>query len=192
MRFNKSRLIGAALALLACLAPALAVTLTGTISRQWNFRYVGTNDLGSPTFNLNLAQQPQFSFASGTGDNQVNAIWSDTRSLSASGTENLDLAGSLTDAFGSTLTFLTVKGIQVCADSGNTNNVLVGGAASNTLLGVFDDATDILRVKPGGCLSWIAPKTGATVTASTGDILKVANSTSGSSVTYSIFIIGTQ
>jgi hypothetical protein len=30
---------------------------------------------------------------------------------------------------------------------------------------MFDDATDIIRVKPGGCFIWIAPKTGATVSA---------------------------
>ena len=38
---------------------------------------------------------------------------------------------------------------------------------------------------------WVAPATGATVTTLTGDILLVANSSSGTSVTYDIVIIGT-
>ena len=41
------------------------------------------------------------------------------------------------------------------------------------------------------CTDLSTPTTGATVTASTGDILLVANSSSGSSVTYDIVIIGT-
>lgn len=193
MRFNKFRIIGALLAALACVAvPALAATLTGTIARQWNFTYRGTNDLGSPTFNVNLALQPNLSFTSGTGNSQVNALFLDTRSLSASGTENLDLAGSLVDPLGTTLTFLTVKGIKICADAGNTGNVVVGGAGSNTFLGVFGAAAHTISVKPGGCFSWDAPQTGATVTAATGDILLMTNSSSTTSVTYSVFIIGTQ
>jgi hypothetical protein len=192
MRFNKSRLIGAGLALLACVVPALAATLAGTMATAWNMTYRGTNDLGSPSFSLNLALQPSTTFTSGTGNNQGNALFSDTRSLGASGTENLDLAGVLVDPLGTTLTFLTVKAIKITADPGNTGNVQVGGAASNTFIGMFGDPTDIINVKPGGTFVWIAPQTGASVTAATGDILKIVNSSSTTSVNYSVFIIGTQ
>lgn len=192
MRFNKSRIVGGLLALLACVVPALAVTLTGTIATQWNFVYRGTNDLGSPSFNLNLALQPSHTYTSGTGNNQVNALFSDIRALGPSGTENLDLAGVLVDPLGTTLTYLTVKGVKFCADAGNTGNVVVGAAASNTFLGMFGSATHSINVKPGGCFVWDAPQTGATVTASTGDIILVTNSSSTTSVTYSVWIIGTQ
>lgn len=49
--------------------------------------------------------------------------------LAASASENLDLAGGLTDDFGATLTFTAIKEIIIHASSANTNNVLVGGAA---------------------------------------------------------------
>ena len=45
-------------------------------------------------------------------------------------------------------------------------------------------------VKPGGVFLWAAPSGGLTVTGGTGDILQVANSGSGTGVTYSIVIVG--
>lgn len=177
--------------LLLGLAAALAATLSASISTQIAATYRGSNDLGAPQFTLSAGLQPSIALSTGTGSYQADLLFSDTRTLAASATENLDLAGGLTDAFGSTLTFVTVKAIRICAAAANTNNVVVGGAASNTLLGVFSDATDKVVVKPGGCFVWAAPKTGAAVTASTGDILLVANSSSGTGVTYDIIVIGT-
>ncbi len=129
-------------------------------------------------------------FTSGTGDYEINKIVSDERSLSASGTENLDLAGGFTDALGNTVTMTAVKAILVIADAGNTNNVVVGGDATNTVLGIFTAEADSIEVKPGGVFMWVAPKTGATVTATTGDLLMITNGSSGTSVTYKIVILG--
>jgi hypothetical protein len=131
------------------------------------------------------------SLGDGTGANQADLIWSDTRTLAASATENLDLAGSLVDALGSTLTFARVKAIYVHAADGNVNDVVFGGAASNGFVGPFADATDKIKVKSGGTWAIVAPgATGYPVTAGTGDILLVANGGSGTSVTYDIVIIG--
>ncbi len=167
------------------------MSLTARIISQIIANQKGTNDLGTPEFNLNTALQPPIDFTSGVSSGQADQIFSDTRTIALSSSENLDLAGSLVDALGNTLTFVTIKAILVRAAKGNTNDVLVGGAASNTFLGMFNDATDIIKVKPGGVFLWVAPQVGAPVTASTGDILKVANSGAGSSVTYDITIIGT-
>jgi hypothetical protein len=69
--------------------------------------------------------------------------------------------------------------------------VLVGGAASNAWLGWVGDVTDVVKVKPGGSFVWIAPDVnGGAVVAATGDFLKVANSSSGTSITYDVIIIG--
>lgn len=77
------------------------------------------------------------------------------------------------------------------AAAANTNNVVVGGAASNGFINWVGDATDVINVRPGGVFMLVAPdSTAYAVTASTGDILKVANSSSGTSVTYTIVIIG--
>ena len=56
---------------------------------------------------------------------------------------------------------------------------------------LFLAASDGLDVKPGGCFLWLAPDaTGVAVTAGTGDLINIANSSSGTSVTYDVVIIG--
>jgi hypothetical protein len=56
---------------------------------------------------------------------------------------------------------------------------------------LFLAASDGIDVQPGGVFLWVAPTTGVTVTAATGDILNIDNSSSGTSVTYDVVIIGT-
>lgn len=130
-------------------------------------------------------------FTDGTGANQANSIFTDVRTLAASATENLDLAGSLANVFGATIAFDRIKALIVKADPGNTNDVLVGGAASNQAATFFGDVTDVVKVKPGGTVAFIAPDAnGYDITAATGDLLKIANSGAGTGVTYTIIIIG--
>lgn len=168
-----------------------AAVLTAQVSTSIIANYRGSVDLGSATFNLTQGNQPPILLANGTGSNQANALFTDQRTLAASATENLDLAGVLTDSFGATLTFTQVKVLKICAASTNINNVVVGGAGANTFIGVFSDPTDKIAVRPGGCFVWVAPQTGATVTAGTGDILLVANSGAGTGVVYDVIIMGT-
>lgn len=179
-----------ALALLAvALAQPAGATLSGfRLTAGINGTNAATSELTSPSEALQLSAT--WSPTNGSASGQANKIWVDQRTLAASTAEDLDLAGALVDNFGTTLTFSTIKAIYVKAASGNTNNVEVGGAVA-PLLGVFDDATDKIVVKPGGAFMWFAPGTGATVTATTGDDLNVNNSSSGTSVTYDIVIIGT-
>lgn len=150
-----------------------------------------TSPLDLVTSDSHLAYTRQIALASGTGANQADKVWSDNRTLAASASEDIDLAGSLTDAFGATLTFARIKGMLVSASSANTNDVVIGGAASNGFINWVGDATDKIVVKPGGLFVLFAPAaTAYAVTASTGDLLHVANSSSGSSVTYDIVLVG--
>lgn len=153
--------------------------------------YAGANDLAAVLAEFAALTKTEVTLTSGTTSGKADRIFIDERPIPASSTENLDLAGALVDPLGATITFATVKAILVMAADGNTNNVVVGGAGSNTFVGMFSDATDKIAVRPGGFFFWCAPKTGATVTASTGDILLVANSGPGTPVTYKIVIIGT-
>ena len=164
-------------------------TLTATLKAALTAVYQGSPDVG--TLKQEITYSASASLSNGTGANQANALWADTRTLSASATENLDLAGVLTDAFGSTLTFTKIKALLIEADDANVNDVVIGGAASNAWLALFGDATDTLKIKPGGFILIVAPDAnGLAVTASTGDILKVANGGGGSGVTYTINIVG--
>ena len=165
------------------MATALELRLGLNLSGQ----VVDTLDVGAITYPASFGAN--YNFADGTGGDQAKKIWTDTRTLTASATENLDLAGVLVDAFGVTLTFTKVKALIVTAAAANTNDVLVGGHASGVLF--FANANDIVKVRPGGMFALVSPdSTGYAVTASTGDLLTVANSAGSTSVTYTIIIIG--
>src|SRR5512139_466082 len=158
----------------------LQVSVTG--------QHTNALDLGVATFPFVKALA--LALASGTGANQSDRVFTDTRTLTASATENLDLAGTLVDAFGATITFVTVKAVLIVAAAGNTNNVQVTRPASNGLP-LFIAAGDGLEVKPNGAFAWFAPGVGIAVTAGTGDLLALTNSAGGTSVVYDVIIIGT-
>lgn len=145
-------------------------------------------DLQTRTAPLNITKS--VSLTNGTGANQANQVWADQRTIAASATDSIDLAGSLTDAFGAALTFARVKAVLVQAASTNVNNVNVTRPASNGAP-LFLAAGDGIPVRPGGLFLWVAPDvTGVAVTAGTGDLLDVVNSAAGSSVVYDIVVIG--
>lgn len=145
-------------------------------------------DLTTPSNPLSLAKQ--MSLAQGSGAGQADMMWSDQRTITASSTDALDLAGSLSGPFGGTLTFARIKMIVVLAAAANINNVNVVMPASNGVP-LFLAAADGIAVKPGGVFFWYDPSAaGVVVTAATGDLLNVVNSGAGTPVTYDIHIIG--
>ena len=147
-------------------------------------------DLGTATFPF--AASASVAYSSGTGAGQVDLVFTDTRTLAASGTENLDLAGSLTGAFGATLTFARIKAIHFSAAAANTNNVQVTYPASNGVP-FFMAAGDGIALRPGAAFTWssgTADATGVLVTAGTGDLITVTNSAGTTSVTYNVVIVG--
>lgn len=144
-------------------------------------------DLSTPVDALSYSHL--VNLTSGTADGSADMLWHDTRTLAASGTENLDLAGALANAFGATQTFAELVAVGVFAASGNTNDVQLTRPASNGTP-LFIAAGDGIPVKPGGAFWWIAPNAGVAVTASTGDLLTVTNSAGSTSVTYDVVIIG--
>jgi len=130
-------------------------------------------------------------FPNGTAAGQASQQFYDSRTLTASATENLDLAGSLTNAFGTTLTFAKIKAIAVKASASNnaSNSVQVARGSSNGVP-LFLAASDGVALQPGAWFLFVDP-TGVTVTAGTGDILTITNSAGTNSVVYEIWILGT-
>lgn len=177
------------LLILAPARPALAAGVRGDVAASVVGKYFGANALGAVSLDLNWALD--LALTEGTGANQADKIFADRRTLAASATENLDLAGVLPDPFGATLTFVTVKAIVVKASAANTNDLVIGAAGSNPFTGPLGGTSPTISVRPGGMVVLAAPATGWTVTAGTGDILKVTNGGSGTGVTYDIIIIGT-
>lgn len=177
--FTLSSLVGPAMA--ASVAADVKVTITGA--------YTGANDLGTPT--TPLAELATVSLTGGTGTGQADLLFADERTLAASATESLDLSGSLADPFGVTLAFVKVKCIYVFANAANTNNVIIGAAASNQFVGPFGDATDTVSVKPGGVFVSCHGGAGWAVANGSTDLLKIANSGGTTGVTYRLVLAGT-
>ena len=187
LRFGFAITLGLASFILAPSAQAGAVR--ADVAAKVSGRYTSASGLGSASFDL--GQEALIQFAPGTGAGKADLVFADRRTLAASATENLDLAGALTDPVGGAAVFGHVKAIYITAKLANTNSVVVGGAASNFFVGPFGGTTPTFTLPPGGALLLTHPGAGWTVTASTGDLLKIANSSSGTSVQYDVVIIGT-
>lgn len=168
----------------------MATSLSASIALAIAAQLENSLDVGSVKYPVNYS--PTFNFTDGTGANQAKEIWTDTRTLTASSSENLDLAGVLLDAFGNAITFTKIKAVIVAADAANVNDVVIGNHATAAWFPMFGAATHTFKVKPGGMLAFTAPDVnGLAVTATTADMLMVANGGAGTSVTYTIIIIGT-
>lgn len=162
-------------------------TLASYLDLALRATYTNSNDLANAVQSINSSFADELSNGTGAVDT-ADMLFADQRTLAAT-TENLDLAGGLTDVFGNTLTFARIKLLLV--HNTNTtagNNLKIGGAASNAFL-LFDNATDIKPVGPNGiALFWEPSAAGMAVTASTGDILKM--DAGASTIVYKIVIIG--
>lgn len=166
------------------------MAVTASVSVGVNGSQTTLLDLGTATFPFSASSS--IPHTSGTGAGQVDLAFTDTRTLAASATENLDLAGSLTDAFGATITFARIKAIYISAAAGNTNDVQVTRPASNGVPFLMA-AGDGIALRKGAGFAWwtgAADATGVAVTAGTGDLITVTNSAGTTSVTYTVVIIG--
>lgn len=140
-----------------------------------------------------LSESYSKALGSGTGADQADQIFVDTRTLSASATEDLDLAGGgLLQPDGTAFAPAKLKVMYFFAAAANTNNVRVARATANGVP-FFAAANDEFVIKPGGVLLMSASVASGicSVTAATGDLITITNSGSGTSVTYNVILIGT-
>lgn len=160
----------------------------GDIAFRLDLTHVGSNDIGSPKMPVSIDKL--LSLSAGTdASNKANILFSDTRTLAASATEDLDLSGALADAFGATIAAAEIVAIFVSAAPGNTNSVNVTRPAANGFTGPFLAAGDGVSIKPGEWQTFVS-QSGWPVTAATGDLLTFTNSAAGTAVTYSVVIVG--
>jgi hypothetical protein len=160
--------------------------LTAKIKAAIEYRKTGSPDLG--TAEAKYAGADPIDLASGTGSNQADLVYSDTRTLAASANETLDLT-SLIGPLGEAVNFAKIKAILIKAAAGNTNNVVVGDAAADPFLGPLGGTTPTIAIPPGGEVLLAAPVGGWATSGATD--LKVANSAGSTGVTYTIIAIGT-
>ena len=165
------------------------MALTTQVRASITASQVGDLDLTDPTAAHALSVLE--SLADGTSNVQADKIFSDTRSIALSSSEELDFGttGGLSDAFGVAFEPAEIVAVLIVADEGNTNNVVVGAAAAEPFLGPLGGTAPTETIKPGGFLFWFAPAGWAKVN-NTNDKLKIANSGAGTAVAYSIVVIG--
>ncbi|MEN6335555.1 MAG: hypothetical protein ABFE01_14995 [Phycisphaerales bacterium] len=163
------------------------MALTATVNIVIGASLTSALDLSTSRNDLSL--NAPISFANGTGANQANMIFQDSRTLADGANETLDLyaSGALLDPFGTLLTLTKLKFVYI-ENTSTDASLLVGGGT--TPVGIFADASDILTLPPGGKFIWSAPNADG-ITITTNKNLKLEhNGTGSSTLTYKIVAIG--
>lgn len=173
------------LALVGAITPAHAV-VSGSVSSGVDLKDDRSADVEAAI--TTVKRLFGWTVTNGTTSDKADLWWADTRTLSASASEALDLT-AVTNLFG-TVTFAKVKAVFVIADRGNTNDVQVTRTATTGALLFMADG-DGIALKPGAAFMFISPVTGFVVTDTSDDTLTITNSAGSTSVTYTIVIIGT-
>ena len=114
----------------------MALTTNARGSIQYSI--TGAPDLGSARASRDHVDSANWT--NGTGANQADVVFSDTRNVAASTVDSLDLSGSLEDVLGNSAVFAKVKAIEIRAASTNGSTITVGGAASNAFVGPFAES----------------------------------------------------
>jgi hypothetical protein len=168
----------------------MAKTLSSGSRAGLNWTYtntvVGTGDVANTnSFNYSAT------LTSGTAASQADLLYTAQVTVAASGTQDFDLAGSLADAFGATLTFARVKMVIMVPDSTNTASGFKVGLGSNPFLGWFGGTLPTESVdKTGVFFKSRTDVTGWAVTAGTADILRVTNLDGANSLVLNVAVVG--
>jgi len=118
----------------------------------------------------------------GTGADQADIVYFDSGTMVASADLSLDLAGTLSDVYGDTVTAVRVKAIAVKNTSTTASVLKLGGGTGDAGTNAFASwlhrsgtsaaGSEGVLIRPGGVfLLWAPGATGYAVTAGTGDIL---------------------
>jgi hypothetical protein len=127
--------------------------------------------------------------ANGTGADNATKAYYGSRSITASGTDVLNLTATLLDAFGAAITFTKIRGVFIKPAAANAGTISMG-AGTNPVVTILNSATDKINIAAGGFFMAVNPTaTGYGVTAATADKITITNNVA-STVNYEILIVG--
>lgn len=172
----------------------MTTSFSGSVKVGLGWSYQST-DLLSLVAAFNSKYDVSTSYTDGESADQSEFIWADRRTVTVATTnDDIDLYGTLTDAFGLTINPKVIKTLLIYnRATASTEDLLVGAAGSNQFATIFNGGTtSVARVDPGGCVLWHSPRVGYAVTSSTADILRVQHSGSAGDISYDIIMIGTK
>jgi len=149
------------------------------------------------TIAINFPSATGQAFATGTGNEQADLIFHDSRSCKSSTAETLDLSSGtleagaveLIDEFGQVLDFVKVKVLAI-HNKDVTRSLTIGGAAARAWETWCTAAGDSVVIPPLGVLLLTAPNAGFAVVDTASDLLLITPS-ADTETAYDIVIIGT-
>ena len=169
------------------------MAISGLITVGLNVVETATSDLSSARDAI--AQAISVVLSDGTGINACNKRWADSRSLASGVSDNLDLSGSLTNMYGTTVAFTAVKFmfiqnttalsasyLDIVPGTNGWSSWAAGGGGFNLPSGYSSTSAGAF-VLLANCTA-----AGYSVVAGTGDILKIT--ANDGVVTYNIILIG--
>lgn len=163
--------------------------VSANIDLRINAKLVGGAHGAGSVAQILAAIEKQMNFSAGTAAvAQANLLYFETLTIAASGNQNLDVAGVLVDPLGATITAAEIVAVYVGAATANVNDVVLTRPASNGLP-LFTTAGAGINIGPGD-FSLRTYRNGITVTPSTGDLINLANSGAGTSVTFDVLLLG--
>jgi hypothetical protein len=169
------------------LSLTLGVTGQGKLSSSLDLSTPGDSvQIGAGNFD---AISVAFDF--GTASAQAKEWFHDERSILTGANDDLDLAGGLTNPFGTAITFTVVKWLIIDIDAPDGTKVLRVGpqGVANAWQGPHGGVAAGNYITVHRSLFHVEPYTGWTVTAGTGDILRINNPGAGT-VNYRIWLGG--
>lgn len=167
----------------------MATDLSYKLRAEMNWSYSKENDFGD------TSNAATYSFsdtiANGTAGDTADLLYLAAPTITASGTLNLDLSGSLTTPFGDTITMVRVKTVFIKFATDNAATSITVGNGTNPWQGWFGATTHTEKVFAQGVMLHHRPdSTGWLVTAGTGDVLKIVNDDASNAADLLIAIAG--
>lgn len=165
------------------------MAITGNVQVTVNLTETGaTGALETPS--SSLSKQYPWNIVSGTGTSQSDMKYAATRTIAASGNEDLDLAGILIGILGgSALTFVKLRLALFKAADANPANLTIINKATN-FAPLFNSASSGIILEPGALFMYESRLSGKAIVAATADLLNVAAGAGGSH-SYDVIFVGT-
>ena len=163
----------------------MATNVTGKVTASVSANWSKDLDIGAaqatPQASVSIA------FTAGSGANKIEQVGMKVGSIAASGSADIDLAGTLTDPGGDTITFSKVKALLIKNTSASGDGIEVGGTFDTWVKASGDE----VKVMPGGCMLIANPTAaGFAVVADTGDVITLSNLDTVNAQTYEAIVLG--
>ena len=162
--------------------------LYGNLSLAVNLEHTRTGDDTCVTSDP-LIKTIVTAFTNGTGNGQADKVFHERRTLAAEAYKTYAFASHMTPVrLNETISFATVKAIIIHSTLAANKELTLGGIVGAAFVEWVGDASDLVKIQPGGLFVLTAPNTGYATTGA--DELLITNAAGGSS-TYDIIVIGT-